>query len=105
MIDELHEVNNAEMHQKSLIETIIKLTPVLTRVIEQGITEGIFETPYPTETVEVLLVSSSFIFDEGIFQWDSTKRLQKAKAFVHILETVLKTETRSFQYLLEKLEG
>src|SRR5699024_4359198 len=62
MIEELHEVSNEKMHQKSLIETIMQLTPILTKVIEQGIVEGVFETPYPRETVEVLLVSSGFIF-------------------------------------------
>lgn len=37
MIEELHKMNNTELHQKSLIETIIYLTPVLTKVIEQGL--------------------------------------------------------------------
>lgn len=105
MIEELHKVNNAELHQKSLTETIIHLTPVLTEVIEQGVDEGIFTTPYPTETVEVLLVSSGFIFDEGIFQWSPTEQMQKAEAFVHLTETVLGAEKGSFQYLLQRLSG
>src|SRR5699024_7286925 len=92
MIEELHEVSNEKMHQKSLIETIKQLAPILTRMIEQGIVEGVFETPYPRETVEVLLVSSGFIFDDGIFQWDEEEKIQKAKAFVYILETVLKAD-------------
>src|SRR5690606_25914476 len=89
MIEELHRVNNAEMHQKSLVETILKLTPILTEVIEQGIDEGTFNTPYPKETVEVLLVSSGFLFDEGIFQWEASELIQKAIAFTYILETTL----------------
>lgn len=103
MIEELHEVSNEKMHQKSLIETIKQLTPILTKVIEQGIVEGVFETPYPRETVEVLLVSSGFIFDDGIFQWDEEEKIQKAKAFVYILETVLKADKGDFQYLLQEL--
>lgn len=105
MIKELHEVSNAEMHQKSLTETIMKLTPILTDVIEQGIKEGEFATPYPKETVEVLLVSSGFIFDEGIFQWTLEEQIQKAKAFVYILETVLGADKGSFDYLLKRLSG
>lgn len=103
MIEELHEVSNEKMHQKSLIETIKQLAPILTRVIEQGIVEGVFETPYPRETVEVLLVSSGFIFDDGIFQWDEEEKIQRAKAFVYILETVLKADKGDFQYLLQEL--
>ena len=103
MIEELHQVNNAEMHQKSLVETIVQLTPILTKVIEQGIREGTFKTPYPKETVEVLLVSSSFLFDEGIFQWEPAELMQKAIAFTYILETTLGAEKGSFSYLLKKL--
>src|SRR5699024_235198 len=101
MIDELHEIDNAEMHQKSLVETILKLTPVLTKVIEQGIEEGSFQTHYPRETVEFLLVSSQFLLDEGIFQWEPEERLQKAVAFVHIIETTLGAEKGSFAYIFE----
>lgn len=57
---QFHQVNNAEMHQKSLVETILRLTPVLTNIVEQGIEEGSFHTPYPQETVEFLLVSHNF---------------------------------------------
>jgi len=103
MIEELHGVGNAEMHQKSIIETIKQLTPILTKIIEQGISENVFTTPYPQETVEVLLVSSGFIFDDGIFKWEPNEQMQKAKAFIYILETVLGAKEGSFQYLLERL--
>ncbi|RXZ78687.1 TetR/AcrR family transcriptional regulator [Paenibacillaceae bacterium] len=100
MIEQLHQVNNAEMHQKSLVETIVQLTPVLTGVIEQGIREGTFKTDYPQETVEFLLVSSQFLFDEGIFQWEPHQLMQKAVAFTSIMETTLGAEAGSFGYLL-----
>ncbi|UOE93607.1 TetR/AcrR family transcriptional regulator [Alkalihalobacillus sp. LMS39] len=103
MIEQLHNVNNAEMHQKSLVETIHCLTPILTDVIEQGIKEGTFQTPYPKETVEFLLVSSQFLFDEGIFQWEPNELAEKAVAFVHILETTLGAQKGSFHYVLDVL--
>ncbi|RST60297.1 TetR/AcrR family transcriptional regulator [Siminovitchia terrae] len=100
MIEELHQVNNAEMHQKSLVETILQLTPVLTEVIEQGIEEGVFKTPFPKETVEFLLASSQFLLDEGIFQWEHQEIMQKATALTHIIETTLGAEKGSFAYIL-----
>lgn len=100
MIEQLHQVNNAEMHQRSLVETILQLTPVLTEVIEQGIAEGSFSTPFPKETVEFLLVSSQFLFDEGIFEWEPKELMKKAVAFTYLIETTLGAETGSFSYLL-----
>jgi len=103
MIEQLHQVHNAEMHQKSLVETILQLTPVLTDVIEQGIEEGTFQTAYPRETVEFLLVSSSFLFDEGIFRWRPEELMQKAVAFTTIMEMTLGAEQGSFGYMLEAM--
>lgn len=103
MIDELHQVENAEMHQKSLVETILQLTPVLAEVIEQGIEEGVFNTPYPKETVEFLLVSSQFLFDEGIFKWEPEELLRKAMALTYIIEKTLGAEEGTFDYVLQML--
>ncbi|MFB9278099.1 TetR/AcrR family transcriptional regulator [Cohnella cellulosilytica] len=100
MIEQLHQVRNAEMHQKSLVESILRLTPVLTSVVEQGIEEGAFRTAYPRETVEFLLVSSQFLFDEGIFQWKPEELARKAAAFASMMEAALGAKRGSFGYML-----
>jgi AcrR family transcriptional regulator len=104
MIEELHQVSNAEMHQKSIVETIRQLTPVIAQVIEQGMEEGYFHTPYPKETVEILLVSSQFLFDEGIFNWDPQELQEKAMAFSYIAETTLGAKKGSFAYIAKMLQ-
>ncbi|QQK78986.1 TetR/AcrR family transcriptional regulator [Salicibibacter cibi] len=102
MLEELHDVHNAVMHQKSLVETIRRLTPVLTDVVEQGLAEGAFTTLYPRETVEFLLVAQ-LVFDDGIFEWQPQELMQKAIAFTHMIETSLGAEPGSFAYLHERL--
>ncbi|GLC87687.1 TetR/AcrR family transcriptional regulator [Lysinibacillus piscis] len=102
-IEQFHQPNNAEMHQKGLVQAIIHLTPILTEVIQQGIEEGIFETAYPQETVEFLIASSQIIFDEGLFQWQPQETLQKAQAFISMMEKVLGAKKDSFAYLLQLL--
>ncbi len=104
VIEQLHQVDNAEMHQKSLVETIKQLTPVLTVVIEQGIKEGSFHTPFPKETVEILLVSSQFLFDEGIFTWEPEELTEKAVAFSYIAEKALGAEQGTFSFIAKMLE-
>lgn len=104
MVDQLHQVNNAVMHQKSLVETILHLTPVLTTIIEQGVEEGSFNTPYPKETVEFLLVSSQFLFDEGIFDWQPHELRQKAVAFAYVMEQTLGAQKGTFDYIPRVLQ-
>lgn len=99
IIEQLHRVDNAEMHQKSLVQTILLLTPILTDVVEQGIKEGTFNTPAPKEIVEFLLVSSQFLLDTGLFQWEPVEIIKKAKAFAYIIETTLGAEKGSFSYI------
>ncbi|KQO17385.1 TetR/AcrR family transcriptional regulator [Paenibacillus sp. Leaf72] len=103
LLEQFHQVGNAEMHQKSLVQTIIHLTPVLTAVIEQGIEEHIFQTEFPQETVEFLIVSSTFLFDEGLFEWQPAEIIQKAKAFIHVMETTLGAKKGSFDFIYEML--
>lgn len=104
MIEEFHEPENAQIHQKSLSETILQLTPILTEVIKQGIEEKLFYTPYPRESVEFLLISSQFLFDEGIFKWTPEEIMQKIQAFIYIMETTLGAETGSFSYVTRMFE-
>ncbi|MGG4142837.1 TetR/AcrR family transcriptional regulator [Paenibacillus algorifonticola] len=103
LLEQFHQVGNAEMHQKSLVQTINHLTPVLTEVIEQGIEEHIFQTEFPKETVEFLIVSSTFLFDEGLFEWQPAEIIQKAKAFIHVMETTLGAKKGSFDFIYEML--
>lgn len=104
MIEEFHEPDNAQIHQKSLAETIVQLTPVLTEVIEQGIEEKLFYTPYPRESIEFLLISSHFLFDEGIFKWTPEEIMQKIQAFIYIMETTLGADKGSFSYVSQMFE-
>ncbi|WP_458460211.1 TetR/AcrR family transcriptional regulator [Paenibacillus sp.] len=99
LIEQLHSVHNVEMHQKSLVETVIRLSPILAEVVEQGIQEGVFHTPAPQESIEFLLVSSQFLLDRGIFQWEEEELQKKVEAFTHIMERVLGAEKGSFAYV------
>ena len=103
MIEQFHQPNNAEMHQKSLVQSIIHLSPVLTEVLEQGIEEGIFSTPYPQETIELLLSSAQVIFDDGLFQWKPEEMIRRAKAYIKMMEVSVGAKEGSFNYMMEVL--
>ncbi|WP_459503205.1 TetR/AcrR family transcriptional regulator [Bacillus sp. C1] len=103
MIEQFHQPNNAEMHQKSLVQAILHLTPVLTEVIKQGIDEKVFATAYPRETMEFLIASAQVIFDEGLFQWQPHEVKQRAKAFINMMEITLGAKKGTFDYILDFL--
>lgn len=101
VLSELHKVENAKLHQKSLTETILAICPYLTAVVKQGIEEGTFHTPYPAETIEILLIANQFMFDAGIFQWSQAEFLKKVEAFIYSMELLLGTKKGSFQFIID----
>lgn len=103
MIEQFHQPNNAEMHQKSLVQSILHMTPVLTRVIEQGIRENVMATDYPQETVEFLIASAQIVFDEGLFHWEPNEAKKKVEAFISIMEATLGAEKGSFNDMVNVL--
>lgn len=78
---------------------------MLADVIQQGVEEGTFKTKYAQETVEFLLASAQVIFDEGLFQWSAEESIQRALAFIDILESSLHAKKGSFSFLLKRLSG
>ncbi len=104
LIEQFHQSENALLHQRSLAETILRLTPVLTGVIEQGIEERVFHTPYPQESVEFLLTASQFLFDEGIFKWQPEELMRKIQAFIHTMELMLGAQQGSLGYVMQMFE-
>ena len=99
MLEEFHQAGDAEMHQRSLLMSIERLTPLITDVVLQGIEEGDFNTPYPREIVELILVSLNIIFDEGLFKWTPEEKIQKARGMAYLMEKSLGAAEGSFDYL------
>ena len=84
----MHKPQNALMHQKSQAAVLKGVTPVLTEVVQDGIREGLFSTPYPRECMEMLLVYAGTVFDDMM---DDTQEVQeqRIRAFIFHAERML----------------
>jgi len=100
LVKQLKQINNAYMQQKSTIEIIRHLTPLLANVVEQGIEEGKFNTLYPYESIEFILAATCFLFDTSLFQHLNKEQLEyKINSTIHLIETCLGAKTGSFSHL------
>ncbi len=91
----LKKPENIIMHgkiQKKLIESV---TPLLSKVVEEGIAEGIFACDHIPERVRMLLVISSETFDEGQFSEGDIA------VFIDMAEKLLGAETGTMQFIRE----
>jgi AcrR family transcriptional regulator len=92
----LHEKGNAKMHQKSLTQYVLRLSPCLGKVVKEGIEAGIFSTPFPNESAEILLCAGLVLFDDDFFKWTKEETAAKIAAFITAMERVVGAKAGSF---------
>ncbi len=63
----LDVTENIVMHEKVNRRIVEETVPLLTEVVKEGISQGIFECTNIEERVRMLLIISQHIFDDGIF--------------------------------------
>jgi len=92
----LHETDNAKMHQKALVRSIQCLGPCFAKVINEGISAGIFNTPYPAESAEILLSAALVLFDDDFFKWTKKEKSLKIAGFLSAMERILGAKPGNF---------
>jgi len=96
LISVLHEKDNSKMHVKSLTQTVLHLSPCIAQVIKEGIDAGLYKTPFPLESAQILLTASIVLFDDDFFQWTDDEKTVKISAFLDIIERTLSAKPESF---------
>ncbi|WMM25257.1 TetR/AcrR family transcriptional regulator [Tissierella sp. MB52-C2] len=99
MIDELHQTENALLHQKTLNQIVTAMAPILVKVIEEGIEKGVWNCKYPLQYMQIFLVASLTLTDEGIFELDTDSQMKVMVALISVLEKMLDIPENSFMQL------
>ena len=105
IMEELHKPENALMHQKSLGSMVTRVTPVLVKVVDEGISEGIFKSDFPVQYMRAFLTSSITLLDDGIFQVKPEEQLMTLRALIALLEKMLGVEDEAFWKVTEGYFG
>lgn len=102
LMEELHKPENALMHQKSLSSIVTKVTPVLAKVVDEGISQGIFKADFPKQYMQIFLTSSITLLDGGIFQVKHEEQQMIFRAMVALLEKMLGVNDETFWNLAKQ---
>jgi len=89
LTDDLEKSSNGQLFIKSLTDIILRLAPIVSDIIEQGIAEGVFETPFPLECAEILLAAAHALFDNGNLSWTPDEQQRRFTAFIEAAERTL----------------
>lgn len=105
LVQQMHLPQNREIHTRSNIETVILLGPVMARVVEEGVSEGLFKVDDALSTVQFILAGSLFLFDEESFRWSGAEALARLTAMVTLSERALGAAPGSLADLLNDATG
>ncbi len=96
IMEQMHKPQNALMHKKMQECLLSRVNPILTGLIEEAIEQGICNTAYPLETVEMVMLYSSTAFDT-LSEYSKEEQQQKTAAFIYNLERLLGMEYGQLQ--------
>ena len=95
----LMQPENIVMHEKSRKMIVEKAVPILSKVVEEGIEQGIFACDNIPERVRMLLILSSNTFDDRRF----TSR--DIEVFIDMIEKLLGAEPGTMGFIRELIRG
>ena len=99
MAGQMYRPQNALMHQKMREQLLLGVNPLVTQLVEEGMEQGICQTDYPAEAVEMAMLYSSISFD-ALAEYNEESRQRKIKAFVYHLERLFGMEGNSLANIM-----
>ena len=82
-----------------------QVPPILAIVLEDGIKQGLFDTPYPLECMEMVVAYLNTILDDGLVVLTEEERLMRIEAFIFHMERLLGTEKGHLDYIVKMFES
>lgn len=104
LMEHLHQPQNALMHQKINRIIMVRVPSILSDIIKDGISQGLFETPYPLECMEMIVVYLQTVFDDGIFELTKQEYAMRIQAFIFHLERLLGVTQGKFSFVSQLFE-
>lgn len=94
ILEQVHKPQNALMHAKMQEKLLQQLLPLFMKMIDDGISQGLMQTDYPEDTIQMLLLYSNSVFDDSI-EYSEEEKKKKVLAFISNTETLLHMERGS----------
>lgn len=99
IIISLHVQDDMVLHCKMMITAVQTVSPILRELLQEGVKDGSVHTETPCESSEMIVAMLTFLLNQSFFPSDIQSTYRKLKLYAQVLETCLKTEPGSFDFL------
>lgn len=96
IMEQVHKPQNALMHQKMQECLLSGISPLIADLVKEACAQGICQTDYPEEVVEMTFLYANTAFDD-LMEYDEADRQRKIEAFIYNLERLLNMEQGSMK--------
>ncbi|WP_054768041.1 TetR/AcrR family transcriptional regulator [Lysinibacillus parviboronicapiens] len=103
IMEHIHKPQNALMHQKIQKVIINGVPPILTGIIREGIEQGLFNTPFPYECMEMVVVYMNTVFDDDMVEMTNEEQATRIQAFTFNIERLLGVESGSLMSIVKQM--
>lgn len=103
VVEHLHLPANRELHEVTNIQTVLRLSPVFAKIVEQGNEEKVFNAKRPLETIQFLLTGGQFLLDGGLFNFSQQEILERRTVMQEIIEKALGAVPGAFDFMNKDL--
>ena len=88
---QIHKPQNALLHQKMQERLISGVVPLISELIREGNETGLFDSKYPDEAAEMIIIYSNTAFD-ALAGLTEEQLMRKSQAFIFHTERILGAE-------------
>lgn len=100
----LHVQDDLLLHHKMMMTAIKTVSPILTEILAEGQADGSVHTEAPKESAEMIVAMLTFLLDKSFFPADAESIYRKLRLYAGVLETCLRSEKGSFDFLFTPLD-
>lgn len=103
VVEYLHLPSNRELLEMVNVQTVLRLSPILAKIVEQGNREGVFDVKLPLEIIQLLLAGGQFLLDGGLFGFSPQEVSERRVALQEIVEKALSAKRGLLDFMNDDL--
>ena len=102
VFEQIHRPQNALLHQKMQERLMSGVVPLIAKLVEEGNTDGTFDSPYPDEAAEMIMTYANIAFD-ALADTTPEQMERKRKAFIYHTGRILGAEKGGLDAAIMKI--
>lgn len=104
VMEQMHRPQNALMHQKMQKMLLTGINPIFTELVKEGVQQGICQTDYPEEVVEMTMLYANTAFDDiNMDDLSQEEKEKKMAGFIYNTERLMGMKEGSLQDAIMKI--